>query len=316
MIIFLYGPDTYRSQQKLREIIECYKKIRKSGLNLRYFNGSSLNFQDFKDEFRTSPMFAEKKLFVVKNAFLNSKFKEKFLEEAIFFRNSKDIILFYEENTPQNDLFFKFLKENGRSQEFGLLSVQKLRNWLRKEFKKYGVEIENETIEKLINFVGNDLWRLSQEVKKIVNYIKSKDKKVVRIEEIELLVKPKIETNIFKTINAIATKNKKFCLKLIHQHLEKGDSPFYLFSMFNFQFRNLLIIKSKSTNGIRMLRINDLNKKLEIHPYVIKKAIWQSEKFSLKELKKIYQRLFEADLNVKTGKLDAQTALDLLIAEI
>ncbi|PIQ92378.1 MAG: hypothetical protein COV69_02735 [Parcubacteria group bacterium CG11_big_fil_rev_8_21_14_0_20_39_14] len=28
MIIFLYGPDTYRSRQKLNEIIEYYKKVK------------------------------------------------------------------------------------------------------------------------------------------------------------------------------------------------------------------------------------------------------------------------------------------------
>lgn len=50
MILFLYGPDTYRSRQKLNDIIENYKKIHKSGLNLVRFNMAEKTFEDFKEQ--------------------------------------------------------------------------------------------------------------------------------------------------------------------------------------------------------------------------------------------------------------------------
>ena len=71
MIIFLYGPDTYRSRQKLNEIIEHYKKVHKSGLNLKYFDLQKSSYQDFKDEIQQASMFKEKKLLVLKNIFSN-----------------------------------------------------------------------------------------------------------------------------------------------------------------------------------------------------------------------------------------------------
>jgi DNA polymerase III delta subunit len=81
MIIFLYGPDTYRSRQKLNEIIEHYKKIHKSGLNLKYLNLSEKDLEDFKDEFQSISMFTEKKLLVLEGAFTNQNFKENFLKK-------------------------------------------------------------------------------------------------------------------------------------------------------------------------------------------------------------------------------------------
>jgi hypothetical protein len=39
-------------------------------------------------------------------------------------------------------------------------------------------------------------------------------------------------------------------------------------------------------------------------------------KFSFLELKKIYQKLSKIDFEVKVGKIEAETALDLLISEI
>lgn len=315
MTIFLYGQDTYRSQQKLNEIVNHYKKIHKSGLNLKYFDLAEKNFQDFKDEFQSSPMFKEKKLIIFKNVTLNKDFKDKFLENIKKFADSEDIILFYESGEVLNNELFDLLKNYGRSQEFKLLEGEKLKNWIKKEFENFGKKITEPALEKLIEFVGNNLWQMANEIKKLVSYsggvnISSKTRhkkgKEIELEDIKLLVRPKIETDIFKTIDSLVLKNKKQALELIHKHLEKGDSPLYLLSMINFQFRNLLIVKSDGSGF----------GKLKLHPYVVKKTREQARKFSFEELKKIYQKIFEVDLAIKTGKIKPETALDLLISEI
>jgi len=304
MIIFLYGPDTHRSRQKLNEIIDHYKKIHKSGLNLKYFDGQNLNFEDFQDEIKQTPMFKEKKLLVLKNVFSNPDFKIEFLEQGKNFLKSDDVILVHEENEiSESDNFSKFLKKEGKFQEFKLLEGERLKNWVKKEFETYGAKIEPETLDLLISYVGNNLWQMANEIKKLISYTKTKK---ITAEDVEILVSPKMETDIFKTIDSLASKNKKQALELLHKHLEKGDSPLYLLAMINFQFRNLLMVKSPQFHLA----------KLNLHPFVIRKSIQQARKFSLEELKKIYQKIFRVDLAIKTGKVDPETALDLLITEI
>ena len=311
MIIFLYGPDTYRSRQKLNEIIEHYKKIHKSGLNLKYFDLQKSSYQDFKDEIQQAPMFKEKKLLVLKNIFSNPDFKIKFLEQGKNFVKSDDIILIYEENKiSESDSFSKFLKKEGKSQEFKLLEDYRLKNWVKKEFDNCQTEIDSKALGRLIDYVGNNLWQMANEIKKLVSY---KKRGKIEAADIKLLVRPKIETDIFKTIDAISDKKKSRALMLLHQHLEKGDAPLYLLAMINFQFRNLLTIKElveKNTSYYKIINKSKLN------PFIVKKSYQQAQKFTLQQLKKIYQKIFQVDLNIKTGKLDPQTALDLLIAEI
>ena len=307
MIIFLYGQDTYRMREKLKEMIERYKKIHKSGLNLKYFN----DFTNLKDEIRQVPMFKEKKLAVIADVFANLDFKEKFLENKKDFLKTEDIILFYQEGEiNKNNSLFKFLKKNAKSQEFKFLGGQRLKTWIKKEFDRYETEIDSGVLEKLIEYIGNDLWRMSNEIKKLASF---KNNKRVRVEDVELLVRSKIETDIFKTIDAIAEKNKKQALKLLHKHLEKGDSPLYLLSMINYQFRNLLIVK----DFIEKHKPYDvILKKSGLHPFVVKKTYYQSQKFTFQELKKIYQKIFKVDLDIKTGRIQPEIALDLLITEI
>jgi len=331
MIIFLYGEDGYRSRQKLNEIIKQYKKIHKTGLNLKYFDlnpvrgqGVSVktqrkqtsngvkekNFQDFKEVFRIKSMFKEKKLLILENVFANKDFKEKFLAIKKDFVNSEDIILFYELKTISKDNFFNFLKNNAKCQEFQPLSNQKLKDWIKNEFEKFKIKISKSALEKLIDFVGNDLWRLSNEIKKLAAF---KKKEIIETKDIELLVKSKIEADIFKTIDAISQKNKKKGLSLIKKHLQIGDNPLYLFAMINFQFRNLLVIRDLIDRGKNYWEISRLTK---LHPYVVKKCYLQAKKFTLSELKEIYKLIFQIDYKIKTGRVESETGLILLISKI
>ena len=308
MIIFLYGDDTYRSRQKLGEIIKQYEKVHKSGLNLKYFDCAKLSFQDFADETRQASIFKEKKMIILTNCFSKAEFKEKFREQGKAFVDSENIIIIYVEGKGiKKDPLFSFLKKHAKTQEFKTLTGNNLKRWMKGEFKKLKAKITDKALDKLIFFTDDNLWQITNEIKKLSSF---KNGQEIKIKDVELLVKPKIEPDIFKTIDAIAIKDKKRALKLLKNHLEKGDNPLYLFSMINFQFRNLLIIKDLSMRNLSPFSLTNL------HPFVIRKSSYLVRKFNFSELKKIYQKIFEVDLAIKMGKVEPEAALELLIAEI
>ncbi len=57
-------------------------------------------------------------------------------------------------------------------------------------------------------------------------------------------------------------------------------------------------------------------KKSNLHPFIVRKSYEQAQKFTIEQLKKIYQRIFQVDSAIKTGKIAPDVALDLLITEI
>jgi len=328
MIIFLYGEDTFRSKRKLQEIIEEYKKVHKNGLNLTIIDCQSADFGDFKREIETVSMFKEKKLIILKNALSASEFSgqgesatggEKSLQK-ILSKNKEDTIVFFEdEKVDSRKSFFKFLEKNSKSQEFKSLSALQLLAFAKKGFEKTGVKIQDEALEQLVIFCGSDLWRLSNEIKKLAAFkmkpafAKASAGEEVNLKDVEQMVNSEIETDIFKTIDAIARRNKKQALGLLHKHLEDGDSVPYLLSMINFQFRNLLLIKDLLE---KRTQYHLIASKTGIHPFVVRKSYELCERFTFPEIKKIYQKIFLADLDIKTGKVEPQTALDLLISGI
>ena len=313
MIAFLYGQDIYRLRQKLRELINDFEREHKNCSLIKHFDAKDLDFESFRNEIQTSSIFKEKKLITIAHVFSNSIFLEKTLK---FFNENREktenTLLFWEEKKidPDHPLI-KEIARIGKVYKFDLLSEAELKRWIRREFGKYKVEIEPGIIEALWEFGGNDLWLISGEIKKLIAFA-GKSKKV-SLKDLKLLSKPEVETDIFTTLDAISSDNKKRALDLLHNHLKKGESPLYLFSMLKKQISNLLIVKDLRNKRIPSSFIAQESK---LHPFVAKKCLRLSEKFTFDQLKKIYWKIFQYEIKIKTGKIDPVLALELLTIEI
>ncbi len=313
MIIFLYGQDSYRSRQKLNEIVGHYKSAKKSGLNLIYIDVAKIEFSDFYDHLKIASMFEEKKLIILKNVFSNKKFQEDFVTEIKKMEIMADVVVVYEDGECDARLkLFKALLKECKCQEFGFLDGKQLKTWAATFAKASAgqAKFNMDALDLLINYVGSDMWRLQSELKKLANF---KAGGVIKKEDVELMVRPRIEIDIFKTIDALAQKNKKQALLLLRKHLDLGEVPLYLLSMIGWQFRNLLVVKELAEKG---LMYNSIVQKSGLHPFVVKKNYYMCGQFTLEELKNIYRTIFKIDSDIKTGKIEAETALDLFVAGI
>lgn len=316
MIIFLYGTDTYRSREKLNEIINKYKAKHKTGLNFKRLDFNEKDLRDLKEIASSSPMFKEKKMIILENVFERKsdwmKELSEYLKKNNYAEDKEIALVFYEKKDPdkRTELYKFLIKKPNVSQEFKPLENGKLENWVKKEIEQRGGKIDQQAVRKLAASAGGSLWQMSQEIDKLILFA---DKSAIGEKEVDLLVKSKIETNIFNTIDALAQRNKKLALKLLHQHLEEGENEVYLLTMFAYQFRNLLIVKSLEEKGVPYY---ELAKRTKLHPFVIKKTWAQIKNFSLSELKKIYNKLLELDIAIKTGRIEPKTALDVLVMGI
>lgn len=316
MVLFLYGPDTFRLKRKLDEIIEKYRSKYKSGLNFAKIEATEEGFEELKIRIETVSMFQEKKLIIFKNALsLPSKFQEKIKEYLIkkhLFENKNLFLIFLEEGEVKNkNILFKMLLKNSfKSQEFKELPPFKLRRFIRKEVRRLGGKIHPRALEKIIFFYGNNLWQIENEIQKLVSF---KNRAMILPEDIENLGEINLDPNIFETIEAISKKQKQKALKLILEHLKKGENELKILSMIVFQFRNLIKIKSLLEEGKSFFRIQ---KESHLHPFVIKKTLPIAKKFSMEELKNIYRKLFEVDVKIKTGKVEPDLAIETFVMEL
>ncbi len=295
MILILCGEDTYRSKKRLADLKEKFL-LKYGNLNLIEFTKENWDFEKFKDSIFSEPFLSEKKLIICKEILSKEKIKELFdlVPENV-------ILIFWEKECPSFELNKKIKLE-----KFDLLNDLSLKNWIKNEIRIRKSKITETAIEKLISYIGNDLWQLSNEIDKLIAFTKGN---TITSKEVDLLVRAKLSANIFSLLDALAEKDLKKAIKIYHNFLKLGEDVLYLFNMIIYQFKNLLLIKDVQISKTSF-------KNLELHPYVLKKSLSLAKNFTLEELKKIYQLLLETDIEIKTGKKEPDLALDLLITEI
>ena len=324
MIFFLFGPDTYRSRQKLNEIkAKFIREIDQGGLNLEVLTGKNLTPANFENAVFSAPFLAKKRLVVA----------EGLLSESRDAKTQKEILAILKKGVPQDTVLvfwesevsakkgkkkkgdtdlFSFLKKTEFIQEFNLLDAAGVQRWLNQEIKNRRGKIEPAAIKLLSDLVGNDLWRLNAELDKLIAKLRGK---IITQNDVSDLVQIKLEENVFKLTDALGQKNKPLALKLISDQLKSGVSPIELLAKIVWQFKNLLLVKEFSENFGFGYQTERLTSRLGLHPFVIKKSQEQAKFYSLPDLKKTYRQLLETDYKLKTSQIDSEVLFDLLIAK-
>jgi len=324
MIIFFYGEDNFRSAEKMREIKNKFSQNDKSGTGLSLFDASESKesaLEKMRSALLASGLFSPKKLFIAKNIIAETATDEqtkllKFLKDQIekIGTDADLVVLFWEANSPRkNNALFKFLLEHAKKQNFEKLTGPKLSQWILARIKISSPEtsISSSALEKLITYVGNDTALLTNEIEKLISFSGAD---LINDTAVDLLVKTNLDNNIFETIEAMSANRKQAALELFHRHLDQGDDPFYLFSMFVYQFRNLLRIASLLESGI--FGEFEIAKLSKLHPYVVKKSMSQAKNFGEKKLITIHKKLGTLDTKIKTGQADIKLSLDKFIVEL
>lgn len=328
MIIFLYGEDTFRSKQKLKEMKKKFvQDVNPSGDSLHALDGEKCTLDEINSAVASASLFSEKRMIVVENIFLSpqktifSVLEKYFSEEA---KDSENIIIFYEEQGEtkiKNNKFFKFLKKQKFVQEFKALNNLQTANWIKEGAVAQGMKINSQAVNHLLGLFDSDLWALSNELNKIINFKKSKQAELIEgsgeleivLADVEKLSRGKVDENFFALTDAISQKNKAKVFELFEKEIEAGVAEQYLLTMIQRQFKILLQVRQALDVGISP---RQMAKELKLHPFVAQKALGQVRNYNLLSLKDIFSKLINLDAQSKSGGLDLRTGLSLLLAKI
>ncbi len=239
-------------------------------------------------------------------------------------------IFFVEDNLDKRKKIYKEIfkfEKTGKAEIREFLAPVNFQfdNWIKMMVEKSGGKIEREAIGALAISLGRglaqkdknkkikqsyNLWEAKNEIEKLISYC---DGREITRGNVELLVKSKVDMNIFNLIDSISSKNKRKAVSLLNEQIDGGVNEIYMLTMFVYQFRNLLKVKSLLNEGVSSFEIAS---KTKMHPFVVQKSIEQCGKFEMNDLKKIYKKLSDADLAIKTGKMNSRLVLDLLVVSV
>lgn len=219
-------------------------------------------------------------------------------------------LVFMEGELGKTNAVLKELPKGTRVQEFKPLQQADVAGWINRRAVRYDMTIQARAVAVLAQLVGTKLWLLDTELQKLATYANGRE---VTEDDVRELVSFAREPNVFAMADAVVEGRAKDALDLLRRLLEEGQAPQRLLSMIARQYR--LLIQAKELLEQRV-RPPEISAKLGVQGFVIQRLLQQAPLYTLDQLRQAYRLLLDADLSVKRGIRDEETALELLIFQL
>jgi DNA polymerase-3 subunit delta len=328
MLHVLVGEDDFSIRQALEEVKKGIGDAMALMTNTTVLDGRLVTVEEVRNACNTVPFLADKRLVIVEG--LAERFEpgerigrkksgkadvpqgeyQKFAEALKDLPPFTEAVVIGGRLKPGNPMLAA-LAYLTKIRAFPLLKEAPLKAWIERRVAGGGGQIAPAATALLARFVGNDLWTMSGEVDKLVMYTGGR-----RIEEADVreVVSYAQEANVFAMVDAILEQRTGYAQRLMQQLLREGMVPAQLLVMLARQVRIIFQVKEMRSRGRTRAEIQ---KKLGLtSDFLLHKAWEQADAYSPERLRELYHRLLETDLAIKTGKMDGELAMDILVVEL
>jgi len=319
-----HGADEFTRAETLADFKRRLGPPDTVDLNTTVLSGKSLTLAELHHACDAIPFLAEKRLIIVEGWLTRltarrgqelSTSQREMLEALAEYLprlpETTRLVFVEEKSLPAGHPIVKLAQREARGyvKRFDPPDAKRLPHWIEERVRMRGGEIEPRAAHELAAIVGADLRLLDQEIVKLVTYT-NRERPITKT-DIEILVPYSQDAVIFDMVDALGRRDGRAAAQTLHRLLDGGDHPLALMGMIVRQFRLLLQVEELKTGGATP---QDVAKALNIHPFPARKLYNQATHFTAAQLEKVYRYLLDTDVEIKTGKIEAEVALDLLVA--
>lgn len=310
MLIFFYGPDSYRINQKINEIKEKFTLANPDAFDIIDTLSQDIMPKTIKAQILAMPLFSKTRLVIFRD-FISGAKEESHNELLSVIKNipsSTNVII--TEVFPDKRLkIYKTLLKEAKTQEFNLLDTKGLVNWIEAFLAE--CKIERTASMFMAENLGGNLWQISNILKKLETQLlnEASDKKIITLGMIEAEIKKISQNNSFNLVDAYLGNHNR-SLTILRELIESGENPFYLISMIASGVRNLILIVDAIGQGKKTVAEIALYTKLK--PFVVSKNLNLAKNHSTRDLIAMHNAILEADTLTKYGIIKPELALELL----
>jgi DNA polymerase-3 subunit delta len=332
MIYVVYGSDAFSNKEFIDRIKSEVGPKDVQEANIHSLSASDTTLSEIIGLCSFVPFLAERRLIIIEGLLTRSEGNRRrvgqlqahneiigqdisqewkeFVSSLQLIPQTTDII-FMEGQLQTSNLLLKSLAKVAVIHESKPFNRTEIQQWIRQRVNLCGKEIENPAVQLLATLIGTDLWSAANEIEKLSLYCRG-----ARIElvDVQTLVNPTAEVNIFPAIDAAIEGNLSKALNMIGSLISKGAPTSYPLGMLGRQIRMLLVARSMTTSNSNSEQIQ---KRLGIKPgYAFDKTMALAKNFTEIELVKMHTILLNADLAIKTGAINEELSLQIAVAEI
>jgi DNA polymerase-3 subunit delta len=218
--------------------------------------------------------------------------------------------VFLEENVTKTML--EAFEPIGFVRNFPVLKPDALRVWAQRRAEAAGARMTPAAAARLAGLIdGHHLGELAQEVDKLAAYAGSRP---IDVDDVDALVSVALQYQTWDLTDAVVSGRSDRALQVLQRMDDKDFPRQMMFAMIVRQYRQLMQVKAAQAEG---LSDPEIGRQLGIgFPFPLSKLVDQARRYQPERLDVAYRRLFETDVAVKTGVMEIEVALEMLIVEL
>lgn len=310
-LYYFYGDEPYLIDRSIKRLLDRTVAPDSRDFNLNVYYGKECKGEEIAAAAQTLPMFAERRVVLVKRSGELAAGALEVLAEYVADPSPSTCLIFEGEKIDQRRKFFVEIKKNGQLVEFKRLYENQLGPFIRGEAAALGKKVEPAAQEMLVYLVGNNLQELAAQVEKVATYIGARE--VIKSADIKEIVSDTKVDSIFELTDALGGKELARALRSLNTILRDGEAPLMVLAMLARHFRQLWKVRELCDKGVPSAEIG---KAAGVNPYFLKGIMEQARNYRTTELKAIFERLYETDWALKTSGGKATNLMECLVMDI
>lgn len=307
-VYFLYGDEPYFIDQISNYIEHNLLDEVEKGFNQVLLYGRDVSVEDIVSNAKRYPMMAERQVVIVKEAQDLSRTIEQLAPYVENPQPTTVLVLCYKyKKLDGRKGLTKALRKNGVLLESKKLYENKVGPWIRSRLDNAGYKISPKAIQMLVDFLGTDLGKISNELNKLMLVIPKENE--ITPELVEENIGISKDFNTFELLNAVGAKDMVKAQR-IAQYFVQNPKAHPL----------VLSVSSLHTFFVRLLKYHGLPQKdkgtvarvLGVNPYFVKDYVLGAKNYPMKRVSAAIACIRELDVKSKGVGSSTYATHDLL----
>jgi DNA polymerase-3 subunit delta len=330
LLHILIGEDDYSIRQALEEIKKSIGDPAALMTNTTLLEGKTVTPEQLRAACETVPFLAEKRLVIVEGLLERFEVKGKTARKKSSRQSNQEeacqplagsikqlppfteLVIIDGKIDSHNPLWQEIMPQ-AKVKSFPVLKGVQLNQWIEKRIAKQekagGISAKASTL--LGRLVGSDLWTMANEIDKLLLFTGGRQ---IQEEDVKAVVSSAQDASVFNMVDAILELRVSTAQQLLQQLFRQGMAPAQVLVMLSRQVRIIFQVKEMREQGRSR---GEIQSKLGLkQDFVLRKAWEQADRYSPARIRDVYHKLLDADIAIKTGKMEGELALDVLVAEL
>jgi DNA polymerase-3 subunit delta len=305
------GEEAYLIQQATQFLCAAVMQGIPKDFNYTSYFAEDIEVPKLVDEVETLPVFAERRMVVVKNV---DQFSEKKWEELLpVLKNPvpSTVLLLTGDKLDKRKKSFKLLESSTVFVEFKKPFDNQIPTWISRISKTYGLSLTDEARDLFHRLVGSQLLEIDSEMRKLREFVG--ESREVGLQEVALCVSRLKEDSVFEFVRVLVKADLGQSLEQLIRLLDQGQSEVGIVHLVARHFRILLQVKQALAQGLTSTKIATA---VQVPQFFIKEYIEQTKVWNLKKLQTALLICAEVDKALKSSPISSAIWLENFVLKL